>query len=133
VRTSTQTVTIAAPPTKVFDFVADLELLPTWAIGFAKGVRRENGSWLVRVGSGEELPIRLDVDRERGVLDFWFGPAGGEVPATTRVVANGDGAEYVFTMFQPPELPDEVFAAQVAELARELTVLKAQVESACPL
>ena len=133
VRTSTQTVSIAAPAEAVFDFVSDLERLPAWAIGFAKGVRKDNGSWLVTIGSGEELPIRIDGDRERGVLDFWFGPVGAEVPATTRVVGNDGGAEYMFTMFQPPGMPDAVFDAQIAELGRELTVLKAHVESACPL
>jgi len=132
-RTNTQSITIAAPPDEVFDFVADLEQLPSWAIGFAKGIRRENGTWLVRTGSGEELPIRLDTNREQRVVDFWFGPPGGEAPAATRVVANEDGAEYVFTMFQPPQMPDALFDAQVAELGRELTVLKARVESACPL
>ena len=30
-------------------------------------------------------------------------------------------------------MADEVFDAQVAELARELTVLKAHLETACPL
>lgn len=133
-RTSTHSITIAARPEDVFAFVADPEKLPTWAIGFAKGIRRENGGWLVRTGSGQELPIRVDADTERGTVDYHMSLAPGvEVPATTRVVPNGDGAEYVFTMFQPPELPAEVFEAQIAELARELVVLKAHVESSCPL
>ena len=132
-RTSTQTISIAAPTEAVFDFVSSVEKLPAWAIGFAKGVREDNGTWLVTTGSDEELPIRIDGDRERGVVDFWFGPTGAEVPAATRIVGNDDGAEYVFTMFQPPGMPDAVFEAQIAELGRELTVLKAHVESACPL
>ena len=39
----------------------------------------------------------------------------------------------MFSMHQRRACPDEVFDAQVAELARELTVLKAHLESACPL
>src|SRR5437773_1068552 len=85
-RTSTQTITIEAPPEEVFELVADLEQLPSWAIGFAKGIRRVNGTWLVRTGNGEELPIRLETTPEQGVVDFWFGPPGAEVPAATRVI-----------------------------------------------
>ena len=36
-------------------------------------------------------------------------------------------------MHQGDGMPDEVFDAQVAELARELLVLKAHLETACPL
>jgi hypothetical protein len=133
VRTSTQSITIAAAPADVYEFVADPERLPRWAIGFAKAIRRERGTWLVRTGAGDELPLRIDADPARGVVDFHAGPAGAEVPSTTRVVPNGDGSEYVFTMFQPAEMPDETFEAQIAELQRELTVLKATLESSCPL
>lgn len=133
-RTNTQSIAIEAPAEHVFEFVADLEQLPRWAIGFAKEIRRENGSWLVKTGSGDEIAIRAVTDRELGVVDYHMSPAPGvEFPAVTRVVPNGDGAEYVFTMFQPPGMPDEVFEQQIAELGRELVVLKANVESACPL
>lgn len=133
-RTNTQSVTIEAPPEHVFEFVADLAKLPKWAIGFAKDIRRENGSWLVRTGSGDEIAIRAVTDRSLGVVDYYMSPQPGkDVPAATRVVPNGEGAVYVFTMFQPPGMPDEVFEQQIAELGRELIVLKANVESACPL
>jgi hypothetical protein len=133
-RTNTQSIAIAAPAGYVFEFVADLEKLPKWAIGFAKEIRRENGGWLVRTGSGDEIGIRSVTDPELGVVDYHMSPTPGiEFPAATRVVPNEDGAEYVFTMFQPPGMPDEVFEQQIAELARELVVLKANVESACPL
>jgi hypothetical protein len=36
-------------------------------------------------------------------------------------------------MLQAPDMPDEAFDAQVAELERELTVLRAHLESSCPL
>ncbi|HEY3184230.1 MAG TPA: SRPBCC family protein [Gaiellaceae bacterium] len=128
-RTTTQTIEIAARPEDVFAFVADPELLPRWAIGFAKGIRPFDGAWLVTTASGDELPLRVEADAATGVVDFY----AADVPATTRVVSNDRGSEYVFTMFQPPQMPDDVFAAQIAELGRELTVLKANLESACPL
>jgi hypothetical protein len=133
-RASTQTITIEATPEQVFDFVADLEKLPTWAIGFAKGIREEDGTWLVRTGSGDEIAIRTATDRGLGVVDYQMGTeSGAETPARTRVVPNEQGAEYVFTMFQPAGMPDEAFERQIAELGRELVVLKATLESSCPL
>ena len=69
-----------------------------------------------------------------GVIDYISAPAPGiEIPAHTRVVAHDTGSVYTFTMHQAPGMPDETFDAQVAELARELSVLKAHLETACPL
>jgi carbon monoxide dehydrogenase subunit G len=132
-RTSTQTIEIAARPEDVFAFVADPEALPRWAIGFAKAIRRNGDGWMVTTASGDELPLRVETNDASGVVDFHMGPAGATVPAASRVVANGSGSAYVFTMFQPHEMPEELFEAQIAVLGRELIVLKANLESACPL
>ena len=59
--------------------------------------------------------------------------AGVEAPAHTRVIPHAAGALYTFSMHQTPDIPDDVFDAQVSELERELTVLKAHLETACPL
>ena len=80
------------------------------------------------------MPLRIDGDAATGVVDYVSLPAPGvEVPAHTRVVPHGAGNVYTFSMHQGAGMPDEVFDAQVAELARELTVLKAHLETACPL
>lgn len=133
-RTKTQTVSIASPPDKVFAFVADPEKLPVWAIGFCKEIREEGGRWIVTTPSGEEIPMRSVAHPDLQILDSaWeLGPSV-EGRAFTRVVPNGDGADYVFTMVQADGMPDELFDTQAAELARELTVLKAHLETACPL
>lgn len=133
-RSHTKSVTIASRPEDVFAYVADLEKLPEWAIGFAKAVRRDSGGWVVTTGRGDEVKIRAEVDPDHGVVDFLMSPTPDvEFPAATRVVANGEGSEYVFTLFQAPGMPDEVFEKQNAELGRELVVLKAKLETACPL
>jgi hypothetical protein len=134
-RTSTQTISIASPPEKVFQFVADPEKLPVWAIGFCKEIRLDDdGRWLVTTPKGEQVAIRQEANPELGTLDGVMDmglPSEGRT--YTRVVPNGGGADYVFTMVQPDGMPDEVFDGQSAELARELTVLKAHLETACPL
>jgi hypothetical protein len=134
-RTHTTSISIAAPATDAFAYLADAETLPVWAIGFAKAIERDGDDrWLVTLASGETVPLRVDADPATGVVDFVSLPAPGiEMPAHTRVVPHGAGTLYIFSMHQTPDLSDEGFDAQVAELARELTVLKAHLESACPL
>lgn len=133
-RTSTHTISIASPPDKVFEFVADPEKLPVWAIGFCKEIRVEDDRWIVTTPSGEEIPMRSVAHPELHVLDgSWELAPSVEGRSFTRVVPNGEGADYVFTMVQADGMPDELFDAQAAELARELTVLKAHLETACPL
>jgi hypothetical protein len=48
-------------------------------------------------------------------------------------VPNDDGTEFVFTQFQQPGTPDEVFDQLVAALGHELVALKALLEVSCPL
>jgi len=134
-RTHTTSISIDTPVSEAFAFLADAQRLPVWAIGFAKAIARAGDhEWLVTLASGETMPLRVDADAATGVIDYVSLPAPGvEVPAHTRVVAHGAGTLYIFSMHQPPGLPDEVFDAQIAELARELNVLKAQLETACPL
>ena len=133
-RTHTTSVHIQAPPEKAFEFLADGAKLPVWAIGFAKAVEPDGRAWVVTLASGDRMPMRIDADAATGVVDYVSLPAPGrELPAHTRVLPSGGGTLYTFSMHQTPDLPDEVFDAQAAELGRELTVLKAHLETACPL
>jgi hypothetical protein len=136
-RTHTTSIEIQSSPGDAFAFVADGAKLPVWAIGFAKHAERDGGGddlWVVTLASGDRVPMRIDSDRASGVVDFVMLPAPDvEAPAHSRVVPHADGALYTFSMHQAPDMPDAVFDAQAAELERELTVLKAHLETACPL
>ena len=80
------------------------------------------------------MPLRIDSDPATGVVDYVMLPAPDvEVPAHSRVMPHAAGTLYAFSMHQTPDISDEVFDTQVAELERELTVLKAHLETACPL
>ncbi len=86
--------------------------------------------------TGGEVPIRVEADAARGTIDFHMAVAPrGEAIAYSRVVPDGAGAEYVFTQFQGPGMPDEVFAAQRAALAEELALLPIlfRAQLACPV
>lgn len=132
-RADTKTIAIQASPERVVDFLADPMNLSRWAVGFAKAVRRDGERWIVTTGGGE-MGVRVVADRASGVVDFFLSPAPGvEGLAASRVVPAGGGVEYVFTQFQGPDMPDDLFAKNVQALAHELTVLKALLEIECPL
>jgi hypothetical protein len=131
----TQTTTLPVSAEDAFAFLAQPENLPRWAVGFARGIRREGDEWILQTAQGE-MPVRVCADPTRGTIDFHMRVAPGlEAIAYSRVVPNDSGAEYVFTQFQLPGMPDEIFAAQRAALAEELAILpilfRAQV--ACPV
>jgi hypothetical protein len=133
-RSDTQSVTLPADHTEVFDFLANPENLPQWAVGFCRSIRPDQDRWLVDTGHGE-VPMRYIADPTLGVIDFHFTPAlEVEAVARSRVVPNGDGAEYLFTQFQTPGMPDEVFEAQRSTLADELEVLRMlfKARASCP-
>lgn len=98
-----------------------------------RAVRRDGKSWIVTTGAGD-LSLRRVSDEALGVVDFhWSPPTGIEALAASRVIPNGDGVEYVFTQFQTPDMPDDVFLQSVRALTHELTVLQALLEVDCPL
>jgi hypothetical protein len=132
-RSHTTCIEIDSPTAQTFAFVADGGRLPLWAIGFAKAVEPDGDRWLVTLASGQRMPLRIDSDARTGVVDYVMLPSPDvEAPAHTRVLPHAGGTLYTFSMHQTPDMPEEVFEAQVAELERELTVLKAHLETACP-
>jgi hypothetical protein len=132
-RSDTQTVTIARVPKDIVAFLAEVENLPQWAIGFAKAVRRDGDRWVVITAQGE-VGIAIDIVEAAGTVDFRMTPAPEvEAVAYARVVPNGDDAEFVFTQFQQPGVTDETFEQLVAAAAHELVTLKALLEVQCPL
>src|SRR5687767_3471213 len=134
-RADTQMMTIPVRSEEAFAFLAEPENLPRWAVGFARGIRREGEAWIVQTAQGE-MPVRVVADAVRGTIDFHMSVAPGlEAVAYSRVVPNDSGAEYVFTQFQLPGMADEVFAAQRAALAEELAILPIifRAHMACPV
>ncbi len=132
-RSNTQTITIERDADTVFRFVAEPPNLPRWASTFAPRIDPAgDDQWVVPSPAGQVL-LRFDADIERRTVDFHMMPVvptpGVEGLAASRVVPNGAGAEYVFTMFQFDGMPDEVWYAQLEELSRELWRLKAAIEA----
>lgn len=119
-RSETVTRVLPAPKSEVFSYLADVENLPRWATEFARELRVEDGRYKVVNGLGE-LFFRIDADPETGVIDMLAGPTEAEMALfPSRVVdLPGNRSAFTFTMFQGPEMPDELFESQHASLLRE--------------
>jgi uncharacterized protein YndB with AHSA1/START domain len=129
-RCETRTISIAAPPNAVLDFVADPRHLPQWAPGFARAVRPapEAGQWLVDDGD-REFSIAMPVDRAHGTVDI-LRPGDTRRGAYMRVVPNGAGSEYVFTLVFPDGVPEPAVAAQMQTVEAELATVRSLIEEA---
>jgi hypothetical protein len=119
-RSRTVTAVLDADRETVFDYLSDIERLPEWATEFARVLRREGDDYKVVNGLGE-FYFAIQADRETGVIDMFAGPSKQQMAVfPTRAVPLPDGrTAYSFTMFQGPDMPDELFDAQHASLQRE--------------
>ena len=120
INSTTQTISIDATPDTVLDLIGDPLQLPRWAPGFARAVRADGEGWIVDNG-GTEIRRHIPVSREHGTVDFLSGP-GAAHGLFTRVVANGEGSQLVFTFITPDA------EAQRAMISRELERVKALCE-----
>jgi hypothetical protein len=119
-RTATVTTVLSAPQPAVFDYLAEIENLPQWATEFARELRRDGDDYKVVNGLGE-FHFAITADRASGVIDMFAGPTKEQMAIfPSRAVALPDGrTAYSFTIFQAPDMPDELFDAQHASLQRE--------------
>jgi polyketide cyclase/dehydrase/lipid transport protein len=118
-RSETRQISIPAPPGKVLDVVGDAQALPRWAPNFATTVRAEDGHWVVN----DELHVDLRVDRELGTVDI-LRPKLPPTGAYSRVVPNGEGSEYLFTLFFPDGAEEAAITKQMATVEEELRAVR---------
>jgi hypothetical protein len=115
----------------VFEFLADVANLPVWATEFCESGRWEGDDYRIKTSQGE-LIARCEGDARTGVIDMFAGPtkeAMGLFPV--RVLGLPDGRTAVtFTFFQPPGMPEELYARQHASLRNELAALPEVIRSA---
>ena len=126
-RNETITTVLPASPDAVFAYLADIENLPQWATEFARELVRDGDDYKVVNGLGEFF-FAIQADPATGVIDMYAGPVKDEMALfPTRVVALPDGrSAYSFTMFQAPDMPDELFESQHASLQREFAQIERQ-------
>jgi hypothetical protein len=126
-RSETVTAVLEAPKDDVFDYLSRIENLPEWATEFARELKWRDGEAVVVNGLGE-LVFRIQAEPDTGVIDMLAGPSADELalfPARVVSLPN-DRSAFTFTMFQAPEMPDELFESQHASLQREFENIEAR-------
>ncbi|TWD81734.1 polyketide cyclase/dehydrase/lipid transport protein [Kribbella amoyensis] len=119
-RAETRSLAIDAPPATVLDFLADPRNLPRWAPGVAKSVRVDGDDWLLDNGE-TEVRITPRTSLRHGTVDLLTGPGAG---VFTRVLPNGDGSEYQFTLFFPADTPEAAVEDQLKIVEAELRTVR---------
>jgi hypothetical protein len=130
-RSETVTAVLEAPKDDVFDYLSRIENLPEWATEFARELKWRDGEAVVVNGLGE-LVFRIQAEPDTGVIDMLAGPSADELalfPARVVSLPN-DRSAFTFTMFQAPEMPDELFESQHASLQREFENIEARFAGA---
>lgn len=125
-RSETVTTVLPAPQTSVFEYLSDIEKLPEWATEFARELKRDGQDYKVINGLGE-FYLEIKADPQTGVIDMFAGPTKEQMAIfPTRAVALPDGrTAFSFTMFQAPDMADELFEAQHQSLTREFANIEA--------
>jgi hypothetical protein len=125
-RIETVTTILSAPQQQVFKYMSDIEKLPEWATEFARELKRDGEDYKVVNGLGEFF-FEIHADPETGVIDMFAGPTKQHMAIfPARAVSLPDGrTAFSFTMFQAPDMSDELFESQHQSLKREFGNIEA--------
>lgn len=120
---------IERPWLEVYDFASRPENMPLWASGLSSGLTREGEDWIGDGGPIGKVRVRFAPPNRFGIIDHVVSMENGLVVENPlRVVANGDGAEVMFTLLQRPDLDDAAFEADAAHIRKDLKALKDLLE-----
>ena len=122
-------ISIDRRPADVYEFASDPRNLPRWAAGLARSeVRQEGEEWVADSSMGK-VRIRFTQKNPYGVLDHDVTlESGVTVHNPMRVVPNGEGSEFTFTLIRRPGISNEKFAADKAAVEKDLKTLKELLE-----
>jgi hypothetical protein len=127
-RSRTINISVKSNPKIIYDFVSNLENLPRWASSTFPSIKQVNGEWFVDTSQGQNK-VMLAERNNFGVLDHHVKLTSGlEAYVPMRVVKNDDGSEIIFTVFQTPEMTDEMFAQDIKIVEKDLNQLKTIME-----
>lgn len=121
---------IARRPAEVYEFASDPRNLPRWAAGLARSeVTKEGGEWVAHAPFGK-VRVKFAPPNSLGVMDHDVRlESGVTIHNPMRVVPNGEGSEFVFTLIRQPGVSDEQFAQDKAAVEKDLKTLKHHLES----
>lgn len=117
---------IGCRPSDVYEFASNPENLPLWAAGLASSeVKRDGDEWVGEAPFGK-VKIKFAERNTFGVMDHDVELDSGRVVHNPmRVVPNGDGSEFIFTLIRQPDMSEEQFAEDAEAVKKDLGTLKA--------
>ena len=120
---------IARPPMEVYEFASDPRNLPHWAAGLARShVTRNGDEWVVDAPFGK-VRVRFAERNAFGIMDHDVKMESGiTVHNPMRVVPNGEGSEFLFTLIRQPGMSDEQFVKDRSAVEKDLKTLKDLLE-----
>lgn len=127
----TKYVQIERPVDDTFNFVADVAMMPKWAIHNVKSIKSAGDSrWEMDTPRGRGFLVP-HFQKANGILDHEFIDAvEGRWRVSARAVPIGDEASvYMITLTKPEGLPEEMFWQGMGLMDEELAALKACVEA----
>jgi hypothetical protein len=121
---------IAHRPRDIYEFAANPRNLPRWAAGLASSeVKKDGDAWVAESPSGR-VRIRFAEKNTFGVMDHDVElDSGVVVHNPMRVVPNGDGSEFMFTLLRQPGVSEEQFAEDKLAVEKDLRTLKEILEA----
>ncbi|WP_286521760.1 SRPBCC family protein [Variovorax sp. J31P207] len=123
---------VDAPADVVYAFARQMDKLPLWASGLAKGIAQRGGEWFADSPMGE-VKVAMAPVNAFGVLDHDVTlPNGVSVHNAFRVTPCGDGSLLSFVVIRPADATLQSFEADIAHVRRDLAALKQLVERQHP-
>lgn len=112
----------------VYAFASQMDNLPLWASGLAKGIDHRDGKWFADSPMGEVEVVMVPAN-PFGVLDHDVTlPNGVSVHNAFRVTPFGEGCLLTFVVPRLAGVSEESFDADIAHVQRDLAVLKELLE-----
>jgi len=122
----TISISIGRPWRELYEAIWRPEIFPKWASGLSASSLEQDGEWWKAEGPDGPIRIRFTGHNPFGIMDHHVDPGSGSVIyVPMRVVANGDGAEVLLTLFRQPGMSEAQFLADAEWVQRDLLALRA--------
>ncbi|RFB74988.1 SRPBCC family protein [Methylovirgula sp. 4M-Z18] len=122
----TLSISIPRPWQDLYEAIWRPEFFPKWASGLSSSALTWDGEQWRAQGPEGPIRIRFSAHNPYGIMDHTVDTGMGEpVYVPMRVLANGDGAEVMLTIFCQPAMTAEKFEADLQWVEGDLQALKA--------
>ena len=113
----------------VYQYASDPENFPKW-LAFVKSISKKSDTIWEAETSMEKIEIDFTKKNEFGIIDHTAKlPDGTTVNNPLRAIANKNGSEVVFTLFQMPGKTDNEFEHDADLVKTDLSTLKKILET----